>query len=53
MALGTQGQGRAVQRFEGGLVGQGVRGWGGPRGHMRGGEQSSVDHQRAEAGAPS
>lgn len=53
VALGTQGQGRAGQHFEGGLVGQRVRGMGGPRGDMKGGEQSSVDHQRVEAGGPS
>ena len=48
VALGTQGQGCVGQHFEGGLVGQGVRGWGGPRGDMKGGEQSSVDHQRVD-----
>lgn len=53
VALGTQGQGCVGQHFEGGLVGQGVRGWGGPRGDMKGGEQSSVDHQRVEVGGPS
>ena len=53
VALGTQRQGRAGQPFEGGLVGQRVRGWGGPRGDTKGGEQSSVDHQRVEAGGPS